>query len=210
MLPLFLDLHGKRVVVFGGGDVGHRKACFFAKEANVTVISRSFCPALQSSEIMLVEEDALDKLSHWVSSADLVVAATDSPDINRTIETECVKQGKWCNNAHGVSNFLIPSMVEREGYTVSLSTMGRSPAMSKFIKLKLEEALPPEYSAMIALQEDIRSKAKQFIRDQPAREKFLWDILRDEEAWELVRSGNVQKAKELAIARMVHIDGKDP
>ena len=44
MIPLMIDLAGKKVVIFGGGEVGARKARFFAPEAEVTVISRSFSP----------------------------------------------------------------------------------------------------------------------------------------------------------------------
>jgi hypothetical protein len=41
MIPLFADLTGKRVVIFGGGKVAARKAAFFATEADVDIISRS-------------------------------------------------------------------------------------------------------------------------------------------------------------------------
>jgi precorrin-2 dehydrogenase/sirohydrochlorin ferrochelatase len=40
MIPLFVDCAGKRIVIFGGGDVASRKAAFFSGEAEVLVVSR--------------------------------------------------------------------------------------------------------------------------------------------------------------------------
>ena len=45
MIPLFVECTGKRVVVFGGGEVAARKAGYFAKEAEVLMVSRTFSPA---------------------------------------------------------------------------------------------------------------------------------------------------------------------
>ena len=48
MIPLVLDLAEKRVVVFGGGAVGLRKAKYFKDEADVKVVSREFDPGFDS------------------------------------------------------------------------------------------------------------------------------------------------------------------
>lgn len=203
MLPLFLDLHEGHVVVFGGGGVGYRKAAFFAKEAKVTVVSRTFDASFENKKFDLVKEDVQDRLEYWVGQADLIVAATDSSEINRSIEEECGRQGKWCNNALGVSGFLIPSVVERDGYTVCVSTLGRSPAMSRFIRSMLDGALPPEFSAMVGLQEELRALAKKMMVDQNSRERYLWDVLQDEKIWQAVRAGDMDAARKMAVARMV-------
>ncbi len=42
MIPLFVDCSGKRIVIFGGGEVASRKAAYFSGEADVLVVSRSF------------------------------------------------------------------------------------------------------------------------------------------------------------------------
>lgn len=41
MIPLFIDCTGRRIVIFGGGDVAARKAAYFSGNADVTVVSRS-------------------------------------------------------------------------------------------------------------------------------------------------------------------------
>ena len=63
LLPLFLDLRSRLVVIFGGGNVGERKARLFSQYGPVRVLSRDFSPGLldlvkdQHSQIELVECD---------------------------------------------------------------------------------------------------------------------------------------------------------
>jgi precorrin-2 dehydrogenase / sirohydrochlorin ferrochelatase len=210
MLPLFLDLRPRKVVVFGGGAVGLRKANFFTEEAEVVVVSRDFAPGFDGSEISLMQEDADANLDRWVAWADFIVAATDDHQLNERIVNAAMRQNKYCNSAEGISNFLIPSLVRRENYDVAVSTLGRSPAMSKYLRLKLEGYLTDEYSHMIALQEELRAMAKGRIPDQRSRERYLWDILEDENIWTKVRAGEMDQARHLAEARMVSYIGNDP
>ena len=43
-LPLMLDLKDKEIAIFGGGEVGERKASLFCEHARVTIISRNLHP----------------------------------------------------------------------------------------------------------------------------------------------------------------------
>ena len=53
MIPLFVECAGKRVVIFGGGEVAARKAGHFAREADVLVVSRTFTPSCRSLPVHL-------------------------------------------------------------------------------------------------------------------------------------------------------------
>ena len=57
MIPLFVDCSGKRIVIFGGGEVASRKAAYFSREADVLVVSRSFSPTIAA---LPVERRVLD------------------------------------------------------------------------------------------------------------------------------------------------------
>ena len=208
-MPLYLDLRSKRVVVFGGGEVGLRKASYLAKEAKVIVVSPDFSEDLVQSGLEFVKEDAMANLSRWVGWADMVVAATNDRHVNERIVEECARQSRPCNCADGVSTFLIPSTVERDGYTVAISTIGRSPAMSKYLRIMLEGKLTAEYDRMILLQEELRANAKGKIALQKDRERFLWEVLQDEDIWQEIRSGDIDAARRLAEARMVRYLGND-
>lgn len=203
MLPVFLDLKGRKIVVFGGGEVGFRKASYFAGEADVLVVSRTFCGKFEESPLRTINEDVEKVMNDMIEGADMVVAATDSPELNRRIGDECMTRGIWCNCATFPGDLIIPSVVSRDGYVVAVSTLGRSPAMSKYLKQVLDERMAPEYSAMVHLQERLRSIIRASITDQGKRERFLWEVLQDEEVWERLRAGDDAGAMTLAEQRVV-------
>lgn len=201
MLPLWMDLAGKRAVVFGGGPVGRRKANYLVAEAEVTVVARTFEDGFDP-RISLVGGEIRNVIEQWVGKADLIVAATQDHDLNDDIAEAAARSGKPCNRADGISTFLIPSVVVRESYTVAISTEGRSPGMSKFLRLKLDGLLGPQYDRMVRLQEELRSAARVTVPDQRERERMLWEVLEDQAVWDLLNTDE-EAARELAMKRLV-------
>ena len=127
-----LDLTGRRVLIFGGGDVGARKAAYFAHEAEVTVISRSFSPDLDGLAIRRQEADLStlpdEALRDLLAGAFLAVAATPDPGLNDRIGRVCAATGVLFNNAAGVpGDVIVPSVVRGSRYLVAISTHGRAP-----------------------------------------------------------------------------------
>ncbi|HOK28643.1 MAG TPA: bifunctional precorrin-2 dehydrogenase/sirohydrochlorin ferrochelatase, partial [Methanomassiliicoccaceae archaeon] len=149
-----------------------------------------------------VKADAREVMDEWLDWADLVVAATDDHELNALLAAKASSGGKLFNRADGPSTFLIPSVVSREGYTVAISTHGRSPAMSRFLRLKLEKDLHERYDLMVRLQEELREEAREHLPSPRERERYLRSILDDEEVWRLLEVDHV-KARELALSRMV-------
>lgn len=201
MLPLWLDLSSRKAVVFGGGPVGRRKAAYLAAEAEVIMVSEAFSGDLPSS-VRTVHGKAEDYLVDMVGWADLVVAATNDPVMNERITNEARRQGKWCNRADGISTFMIPSVVERERYKVAVSTEGRSPGMSRYLRQLLDARLDRRYDLMVALQEELREVAKEAVPSQKEREERLWQVLEDERIWDLLEN-DPQEAREVAHSIVV-------
>ena len=184
--------------MFGAGPVGVRKSNYFAQEAEVVAIALDFA----DHSVRTVEADARRSMSEWVDWADLVVAATDDPELNALLAAEASKKEKPFNRADGPSTFFIPSVVMRDGYTVAISTHGRSPAMSRFLRLKLEKDLDQRFDLMVRLQEELREASRRSIPTQREREEYLRAILDDEAVWDLLKN-DYGRAKELALSRMV-------
>lgn len=209
MLPLFLDLVGKRIVVFGGGEVGFRKASYFASEARVAVISLDFVKAFQNTQIELIRSDASSDPRPWIEGADFVVAATDDTELNGRICAIAIDLGKPCNRADGISSFIIPSTVQKRNFTIAISTMGNSPAMARFLSLRVQEGLPEGCEDMVDLQRDMRVIAKRRIGQQSERERLLRMILEDNMIWEELRLDK-KKAMSLAMQKLEGSIGRNP
>lgn len=210
MIPLMIDLSGRHVVIFGGGAVGARKAAFFAREARVTVISRSFLPALHSPGIERVEAECagMDEagLRALIGDAFLVVAATSDPGLNGRIGRAARSAGALFNNADGeAGDVLVPSVVRGERYLLAISTGGASPAIPRFLREHLEAAFP-HLDAMIGVQARLRDDLKEGVGSQEERQQILRAVLHDPEAWSCLTSG-----EDVAYQRIRerYISGKD-
>ena len=130
-----MDLRGAKVVIAGGGAVGARKARFFAHEAHVVVLSRSFHPDFSEINAETVECDLEEMddgaiLSHLLDSF-LVITALEDAGLNRRIAALGRTCGAHVNDAHGaLGDVTLPSVVHGENYAIGITTFGRSPAMA--------------------------------------------------------------------------------
>jgi precorrin-2 dehydrogenase/sirohydrochlorin ferrochelatase len=207
MIPLMLDLVNRKVLIFGGGDVGARKAAYFEHEAEVIVISRSFSPALDALAIERQETDlsALPdrSLKDLLKDAFLAVAATSDPRLNDRIGRLCTETGVLFNNAAGEpGDITIPSIIRGRNYLVAISTCGKGPAVSRYLRMQLE-AEYADLDRMIDLQDEMRSMLKDTESVQAKRSQVLWSILRDEEIWRALAS-NYDQARAIAMERYLH------
>lgn len=193
MIPLLVDFSQKKVAIFGGGDVGARKAAFFAKEGSVVVYSRSFSPALLDLPVTRITIDLEgipdEKLLSLLEGIFCAVAATSDPDLNNRIGETCRRKGILFNNAEGErGDFLVPSVVRGENFLLAVSTGGSSPAVSRFIREHLEETLP-HLDRMVAVQERLRAYLREYQPDPEARKEILWNVLKDREVWAALQRG---------------------
>ena len=137
----------------------------------------------------------------FMDGADIVVAATSDHALNDSIRDISMGKCIMTNSAHGGGDLLIPSVLKRDGYTITVSSEGRVPAFPPYVIDKLDGFLDESYDRMLALLVRIRPEIRDRIDTQPARAKFLADVLADEGVWELLRSGKEEEAYRTAMAR---------
>ena len=207
MIPLFIDCSSRRIVIFGGGAVAARKAAYFAQEARVLVVSRSF---VHKIETLPVGKKSVDletvsdaRLVTLVSGAFLVIGALSDPAQNNRIGRLCRTKGILFNNADGkTGDVVLPAISSGKHYTLAISTGGSSPAVSRYLREHLEQELP-ELDAMIALQSRLREELKRTEPDQARRNVILHKVLEDPSVWKLLKK-DPDRAWETVYERYLH------
>jgi precorrin-2 dehydrogenase/sirohydrochlorin ferrochelatase len=193
MIPLMLDLAGKKVVIFGGGDVGVRKARFFSHDAEVTVVSRSFSHLFDDVPVTRITRDltGIDDrhLDQLLEGSFIAIAATPDQALNDRIGERCREHSILFNNASGgTGDLLIPSVIGGDYFILAISTCGASPALSRFLREYLESAFP-NLDHMVALQERLRLYLQKTVPGAGARKEILWKVLHDPEVWNTLGKG---------------------
>jgi len=187
MIPLLHDFTGQTVLVFGGGTVGARKARRFAREAAVVVVSPAFADADFGGAERVREAPAPDDVPGWLDRVDpaLVVAATDDGDLNAAVERAARERDVLVNRTdesggrdwHSV---VVPATVRDGPVTVAVSTDGRSPALSRYLREQIEPVVE-NAGAMATLAGDLRAELRSY--DPPTRRAALRAVVRDDVLW---------------------------
>ncbi|HJJ46613.1 MAG TPA: NAD(P)-dependent oxidoreductase, partial [Methanocorpusculum sp.] len=88
MIFLTVDVSALRVLIFGNGAVGSRKAAYFRDEAKeVRMLEKSVIPS---------DDAALFSL---ISEYDIIIAASDDAEFNKKITEIASQNHKWYNSA---------------------------------------------------------------------------------------------------------------
>ena len=186
LLPLFLDLGQKLIVIFGGGSVGERKARLFLDYGRVRVVSKDFTSGLleMKDDLELVATDLSRGFEKYLVGAFIAIPATNDSELNRNIEREASKQGVLINKVDGVGDVVVPSIIRKGSIAIAITT--EIPALTKYLRLRLEEDLTCNYEEMAKLLAEIRPELKRLIPLQKDRARIIWKILEDEEVWRLL------------------------
>ena len=189
--PVQLNVAGKRCLVVGGGHVAVRKARgLLAARADVTMVAPE---VTDPPEGVTVERRPYREGD--VAGYRLAIAATDDPAVNRQVFLDGEAAGVWVNSADDPVNcsFTLPAVVRRGPLTVTVATAGRSPALTRWLRERLEREFGPEYEVLLRLlaeaREDLRSRGI-------ATEGLSWHEALDSGMLDLVRAGRVAEARE--------------
>jgi siroheme synthase-like protein len=149
LLPIFVKLRDRLVLVVGGGAVAEGKIeGLFAAESRVRVVAPQVTPAIaQWTEQGKVEWRAKSFAPADLDGAYLVIAATSAPGVNEAVFVEADARGILCNAVDEIEHchFYYGSVVQRGDLQIAISTNGKSPALAQRLRLQLEKQFGPEY-----------------------------------------------------------------
>jgi precorrin-2 dehydrogenase/sirohydrochlorin ferrochelatase len=160
--PINLDIKDKRCLVIGGGQVAERKVeNLLSAGAKVVVVSSRLTPKLSRlSGEGLIENIARDYRKGDFKGAVLAFGATNDPRVNSRILQEAREKGVLLNAVDDPQNcdFTVPSLVIRGDLLISISTGGKSPALSQKIRKELEKSFGKEYETFLNLLSAVRER----------------------------------------------------
>jgi siroheme synthase-like protein len=140
-----LDLAGVPVLLVGGGAIAARKAAgLLAAGAKVTVVAPLVLPELAAAVVEVRERpyEATDLDGHQ-----LVMTATDVPEVNAAVARDARAAGLWVNSADDPENcsFILPAVTRKGPVVVAVGTDGSSPALARYLRDRIAaEILTPE------------------------------------------------------------------
>lgn len=203
MIPLGHDLSGRRVLVFGGGGVGARKARRFAREADVVVVGPEFEADVDGVEHVRATPtpaDVPDLFDRY--DPVLAVAATDDPAVNDAVEAAARARNVLVNRAdesggRDPGSVVVPATVRDGPVTVAFTTGGSVPALAKHLRERVEGEVAGA-GTVATVAADLRAQLD--ARDLPAedRRNALRAAVRDEGVWAAARDGDEAAARERA------------
>ena len=200
LLPIFVKLRDRLVVVVGGGAIAEGKLeCLLAAEARVRIVAPQVTPAIAQ----WISQGKVDWLAKTFAPADLdgaflVIAATSAPGVNEAVFNEADARGILCNAVDDIEHchFYYGSVVQRGDLQIAISTNGKSPALAQRLRLLLEKQFGPEYELWLdwlgAAREllragdnsaDSKKVLLHHLASEPMFERFLQEARR-QRAWQ--------------------------
>jgi siroheme synthase-like protein len=198
--PAILLLDGRLAVVIGGGAVANRKVrTLLDAGAKVRVVDPEPVAGIRSratrGEIELIERP----YEHGdLADAVVAVAATDDEAVNQGVFAEASDAGIPVNVVDNVAlcTFIAPSIIRQGDLVLAISTGGAAPALAVRIRERLEREFGEEYARFLSLMAELRDSVK-VPGDQDDRAKAWYRVV-DSDVMELVRAGEIERARERA------------
>lgn len=177
LYPIFLKLEGHRVLIVGGGLVAQQKIEAVLRSAtDVTVIAPQVTPRIRLwTHQGRLKHIALAFRPGMARGYFLVIAATDSEELNRAIYQEAREAGALSNAVDdpGYCDFYAPAVVSRGEFQIAISTGGSSPALAQSVRKDLEREFGPEYGPWTAWLGRTREAIRNLLPRSQRRKELL-------------------------------------
>lgn len=212
MYPINLDLTGQACLVLGGGSVAERKVRRLLDEgAVVTVIAPALTPALQ----ILAEEHQLSWQRRTYQPGDettffLIICATDDEAVSQAVSAAAKAQGKLLNvcDVPDLCNFTLPSIVRQGDLQLTISTNGKAPAFSRWLREHLKQHFDERYGRWMAELAAIRKEGQALLATSRDRQAFWRQALTDD-VMDLVENNEIDAASSLLRKRLAAWERKN-
>src|SRR5690242_9862615 len=147
LLPIFLNLAGRSVVLVGGGRVAAGKLQqLLAAGARVRIVA----PEIGAATVEVVRKGAprVEIVPRAFVPSDLdgawLVVAAATPAVNRDVAAAAEQRHMFVNAVDDPENAsaFLSGVVRRDGVTIAISTSGDAPGLTSLLREALDALLP--------------------------------------------------------------------
>ena len=198
--------------MLGGGNEGARKVHgLLDQDCKITVVcnrlNRYLSQLREQGRIEVVKTKIKDasELDNY-NSLYLVLAATNDKSLNRMLveKARSMRLFVYAVDDPDISDFSYASIINIEGIMqVAISTSGKSPIMSRKVRIKAERVLRRVIKKTdienAKLQEFARAAAKSTFKTVEQRKKFLYSLIENSHIQNLIKEDRTDDAKSTTL-----------
>ena len=203
--PIYLDAKYINAMIIGGGEVAARKIELLLKSTtNIAIMSET----LNSSVERLVNVHQLTWLKHnyqpgHLDNCNIVIAATDSSDVNSAIATESTQLKLLTNvvDQPALCNYITPAIIDRSPIIIAMSSSGSAPILLRMLREQIEKTLPNGYGKLADFSYKFREHVKARVKSIRERRTFWERTLRGSIGQDIL-AGKTTRAEQQLIASL--------
>lgn len=142
--PIILNLSTKKVAVIGGGNVARRKLKkLIAAGVTPTVISPQLAAGIDQAKVHWIKDVYRRQ---YVEEMDVIVACTNDAAVNDQVKAEAT-HFQLVNNTSDKNNsdFYNLATLSSDDMFISVSTVGKSPAVAKKMKNEIKDWISKKF-----------------------------------------------------------------
>ncbi len=203
-----LNVEGKKILIIGGGLIGEFKTeKAIQSNSSITVVSNNFTEKLkqfkQEGSVELVElnlKSNTESINSLIKSSDIIIIATENEDLNSDIARKAKTYNKLVSvvDNPAISDFNSPATIRFEDIRIGICTGGKSPAMSKILRKRIEKLITKEDILHVKLQEYVRKFLKENYSEKSKHKNSIYSIIENPEIKKLLHEGKLEESKILA------------
>jgi siroheme synthase-like protein len=167
LFPVFLKLENLRVLIIGGGKIGHEKLVALlanSPETHIVLVAPEIAPEiiLLGKTATAVEFRQRCYQESDLDQTDLVIMATGNFELSTLVKDQARKRNILINVADTpeLCDFYLGSIVRKGDLKIAISTNGTSPTMAKRLKEVLNDAFPDDTQEVLENLSKIRGSLK--------------------------------------------------
>lgn len=206
-----LNLHGRLVIVLGGGNEALKRINSLLKEdCQILVISNAINNQIKTlvknKKIALKKQKIQNSSELSIYKPYMIITTTNDKKLNQKIINYAKSKKIIAYSADNaeLSDFANLAIINFENeIQIAIFTGGKSPAMSKKLKIESEKIfkkiITKEDIDHIKIQNIAREYAKNTILAQKERKMYLNSIMNDKEIKQLIKDDQLKRAEKRAI-----------